>query len=174
MSNILDRWWSSLGASLSFVVGGMPSKRVGSIDARRHNLRVRKSCPECSVHMFCLCRKVWKRACVKWPTRKTDVRETQGCMVTPKRKRKYEEVYWSLAHSSLAVRCVGVSAFRFPIVSVLSLVAIMTTHCTVHMSVAWRRGSKGTCNLSVSREWDGHGWSVGRSVGWCTWSRRPR
>ena len=85
-------------------------------------------------------------------------------MAIPKRKRKYEEVRWSLAHSSLAVRCVGVSAFRFPIVSVLSLVAIMTTHCTVHMSVAWRRGSMGTCNLSVSREWDGHGWSVSWSV----------
>ena len=25
-------------------------------------------------------------------------------------------------------------------------------------------GSVGTCNLSVSREWDGHGRSVGRSV----------
>ena len=172
MSNILDRWWSSLGASLSCVVGGMPSERVGSIDARRHNLRVCKSCPECSVHMFCLCRKVWKRACVKWLTRKTDVhvRETQGCMATPKRKHKYEEVRWSLARSSLAVRCAGVSAFRFPIVTVLSLVAITTTHCTVHMSVAWRRGSMGTCNLSVSREWEGHD----RLVSQCTWSRRPR
>ena len=29
--------------------------------------------------------------------------------------------------------------FFFSIVGVLSLVAIMTTHCTVHMSVAWRR-----------------------------------
>ena len=61
-----------------------------------------------------------------------------------------------------AVRCMGVSAFRFPIVGVLSLVAIMTTHCTVHMSVAWRCGSVGMCNLSVSHEWDGHG----RSIGW--------
>ena len=26
------------------------------------------------------------------------------------------------------------------------------------------RGSVGMCNISVSREWDGHGWSVGRSV----------
>ena len=81
-------------------------------------------------------------------------------MATPKRKRKYEEVRWSLARSSLAVRCACVSAFRFPIASVLSLVAITTTHCTVHMSVAWRHGSVGTCNLSVSREWDGHGQSV--------------
>ena len=52
-------------------------------------------------------------------------------------------------------------------------VAISTTHCTVHMSnmsVALRLGSVGTCNVSVSREWDGHGRSVGdrsvdRSVG---------
>ena len=81
------------------------------------------------------------------------------------RKCKYEGVRWSLSRSSLTVRCAGVSAFRFPIVGVLSLVAITTTHCTVHMSVAWRRGSMGTCNVSVSREWDGHGRSVGRSVG---------
>ena len=52
--------------------------------------------------------------------------KTQGCMVTPTRKRKYEEVRWSLSRSSLAVRCAGVSAFRFPIVGVLSLVAIST------------------------------------------------
>ena len=84
-------------------------------------------------------------------------------MATPTRKRKYEEVRWSLSRSSLAVRCAGVSAFRFPIVGVLSLVAISTTHCT-DMSVALRLGSVGTCNVSVSREWDGHGRSVGRSM----------
>ena len=91
-------------------------------------------------------------------------------MATPTTKRKYEEVRWSLARSSLAVRCAGVSAFRFPIVGVLGLVAITTMlYCTVHMTVpcrgtAARCGSVGTCNLSVSREWDGHGQSVGRSV----------
>ena len=76
-----------------------------------------------------------------------------------------------LSRSSLAVRCAGVSAFRFPIVGVLSLVAISTTHCTVHMSdmsvagglAAWQRGH--VQRISVSREWDGHGRSVGRSVG---------
>ena len=73
-------------------------------------------------------------------------------MATPTWKRKYEEVRWSLAHSRLAVHYAGVFAFRIPIVSVLSLVAITTTHCTVHKTVAWRRGSVGTCNLSVSRE----------------------
>ena len=30
--------------------------------------------------------------------------------------------------------------------------------------MALRLGSVGTCNVSVSREWDGHGRSVGRSV----------
>ena len=83
--------------------------------------------------------------------------------MTLTRKRKYE-VHWSLSGFSLAVRCAGVSAFRFPIVGVLSLVAISTTHCTVHMSdmsVALRLGSVGTCNVSVSRERDGHGRSVG-------------
>ena len=76
--------------------------------------------------------------------------------MTPTRKRKYEEVCWSLSRSSLTVCCAGVSAFCFPIVGVLSLVAISTTHCTVHMSSAWRRGSVGMCNVSVSCEWDGH------------------
>ena len=102
--------------------------------------------------------------------RKIEVRETQGCMVTPTRKGKYEEVLWSLARSSLAVRCAGVSAFCFPIVGVLGLVAVTTMHCTVRMTVlccgmAARCGSVGMCNLSVSREWDGHGRLVGRLVG---------
>ena len=86
-------------------------------------------------------------------------------MATPTRKRKYEEVWWSISRSSLAVHCTGLSAFCFPIVGVLSLVAIITTHCTVHMSVAWRCGNIGTCNVSVSHEWDGHNWSVGWSAG---------
>ena len=88
-------------------------------------------------------------------------------MATLTRKHKYEEVRWSLSHSSLTVRCAGVSAFRFPFVGVLSLVAISTTHWTVHMSdmsVAWRLGNVGMCNVSVSREWDGHGRLVGRSM----------
>ena len=42
------------------------------------------------------------------------------------------------------------------------------THCTVHTSVAWQRGIVGMCNTSVSREWDGHGWSVSQS----TWSHK--
>ena len=57
-------------------------------------------------------------------------------MVTLTRKCKYEEVHWSLSHSTLAVSRAGVSAFRFPIIGILCLVAITTTHCTVHMSVA--------------------------------------
>ena len=57
-------------------------------------------------------------------------------MATPTRKLKYEEVCWSLSHSSLAVHCVGVSAFCFSIVSVLGLIAISTTHCTVHHTSA--------------------------------------
>ena len=91
--------------------------------------------------------------------------------MTPTRKRKYEDVRWSLSRSSLAVRCAGVSGFRFPIVGVVSLVAISTMHCTVHMSdmsIAWQLGSVGTCNVSVSCEWDGHGrlvgWSISRSM----------
>ena len=58
--NKLDRWWSSVGASLSCVVGGMLSERVGSMDARMHYVCV-KSCPECNVHMLYL----WCRKCEK-------------------------------------------------------------------------------------------------------------
>jgi len=172
--HLLDRWWSSLGASLSCVVGSMLSERVGSMDARMHYV-----CVSLVQNAACTsCESVGK--CEKgfvWSERReipSDVRETQGCMATPTRKCKYEEVRWSLSRSSLAVCCVGVSAFRFPVVGVLSLVAISTTHCTVHMSVAWQCGSVGTCNISVSHEWDGHGRLVGQSVGRCMWSRRPR
>ena len=108
----------------------------------------------------------------------------------------------SLSRSSLAVHCMGVSAFRFPIVGVLSLDYYALPPCT------WAHGSMGTCNISVSREWDEHslvpspspqlsslaekllrvirtasddsyGEGLGmrlertRSVGWCTCSRRP-
>ena len=100
--------------------------------------------------------------------RKTDVRETQGCMATSTRKRKYEEVRWSLFRSSLAVRCTGVSAFCFPIVSVLSLVAISTTHSTVHMldmSVAWQLGSVRGHVQHISITWMGRTRSVGQSLG---------
>ena len=70
-------------------MGGMLlGERVGSMDARMHYVCT-KSCPECSVHMLYLYRKV--------------------CMAAP-------------------------------------------------------RGSLGTCNVSVSREWDGHGRSVSRSM----------
>ena len=97
---------------------------------------------------------------------------TQGCMVIPTRKCKYQEVRWSLSHSSLAVRCAGVSAFRFPIVGVLSLVAISTTHCTVHMSVAWQLGSVGTYQYHVNGT-DTVGRSVYRSVGRSVDARAP-
>ena len=94
-------------------------------------------------------------------------------MATPTRKRKYEEVRWSLSRSSLAVCCAGVSAFRFPTVGVLGLIAITTTHCTVHHHARTRAlavampiwcVSVGTCNVSVSRYVNGTD-TVGRSVG---------
>ena len=131
-------------------------------------LRVRKSCPECSVQVLCcgVCRKVWKRVCAG--KKNWCIHETQGCMATPTGKHKYEEVCWSLSRSSLTVCCTGISAFRFPIVDVLSLVAITST---MHMSMACL-GSVGTCNVSVSREWDGHGQLVGQLVGRCTCSCR--
>ena len=89
---------------------------------------------------------------------------TQGCMATPTRKRKYQEVRWSLSRSSLTVHCAGVSAFRFPIVGVLSLVAISTTHCTVHMSVAWRHHVVAWARATYQYHVNGTD-TVGRSVG---------
>ena len=102
-----------------------------------------KSCPECSVHVLCLCRKVWKWFCVKWPARKSDVRESQGWwhqQWSTSMKRLA-----SLSRSSLAVRCMGVSAFRFPIVGVLSLDYYALPPCTwawqhghvQHISITW-------------------------------------
>ena len=41
------------------------------------------------------------------------------------------------------------------------------------MSVAWRLGSVGMCNVSVSREWDRHGRSVDRLIGWSVDARGP-
>ena len=43
-----------------------------------------------------------------------------------------------------------------------------TLHCSppcTWISMTWL-GSVGTCNVAVSREWDGHGRLVGRSVSW--------
>ena len=38
---------------------------------------------------------------------------------------------------------------------------------------AWQLGSVSTCNVSVSREWDGHGRSVGRLIGRSVDARGP-
>ena len=93
-------------------------------------------------------------------------------MVTPTRKRKYEEVRWSLSRSSLAVRCAGVSAFRFPVVNVLSLVAVTTTHCTVHMSMAWRRCVVAWARATYQYHVNGTD-TVSRSVGWSVDAHGP-
>ena len=91
-------------------------------------------------------------------------------MATPTRKRKYEEVRWSLSRSSLAVRCAGVSAFRFP--NVLSLVAVTTTHCTVHMSMAWWRRVVAWARATYQYHVNGTD-TVGRSVGWLVNAHGP-
>jgi len=58
---------------MMIIAGGEPelchrwhAKWEGGVYAPPYALRVRiKSCPECSVHELCLCRKVWKGVCVK-------------------------------------------------------------------------------------------------------------
>ena len=161
----LDRWWSSLGASLSCAVGSMLSERVGSMHARMHYVCM-KSCPECSVRMLFLCRKVWERACVKWLVRKTDVRKTQGCRLHRQGSasmKRFAGLCFLLSHRWCSQCC---SYHNY------------TLHCSHERGMAAPRGNVGTCNVSVSREWDRHSRSVDRSVcrsvGRCTWSRRPR
>ena len=58
--------------------------------------------------------------------------------------------------------------YDFPIVGVLSLVAITTTHCTVHMTVAWRHGVVAWARAIYQYHVNGTdtvGRLVGRSVG---------
>ena len=107
---------------------------------------------------------------------KTDVRESQGWR--HRQESASMKRFAGLSCSSLTVCCAGVSAFRFPIVSILGLIAITTAHCTVHHHARTRvlvwhgliwRTSMGTCNVSVSREWDGHS----RSVSWMVDARVP-
>ena len=180
-----DQKWNYLHVTrqMMIIAGGEPelccrrhAKREGGVYGRPYALRVRKSCPECSVHMLCLCRKVWKRACVKWPARKTDVRETQGCMHgdTDKEAQVWRGSLVSHLFQSRSLLCGCLCFLLSHRRRSQSCSCHTTTHCTVHMSMAWRHGSIGTCNLSVSREWDGHGRSISRSVGQYTWSRRPR
>ena len=88
------------------------------------------------------------------------------------KKCKYEEVRWSLSRSSLTVRCAGISAFCFPIIGVLSLVAITTTHCTVHMSVAWRRRMLVWARATYQYHVNGTD-TVGRSIGQSIGARGP-
>ena len=52
------------------IAGGEPelchrrhAKREGGVYAPPYALRVRKSCPECSVHVLCLCRSVKRGLC---------------------------------------------------------------------------------------------------------------
>ena len=95
-----------------------------------------KSCPECGVHVLCF---MQKRVCVKRPARKLQYVKDGDT------NKKVRFASWSLSHSSIAVCCAGVSAFRLPIVGILDLVTITTMHCTVHhhahkCGMAWQCG----------------------------------
>ena len=80
--------------------------------------------------------------------------------------------FTDLSRSSFRVDCAGVSAFRFPIVRVLGLIAIITTHCTVHHHARTRAQvwhgltacQHGHVQRILSCEWDGHGRSVNARV----------
>ena len=62
----LPSWhMTSITRQITIIAGGEPelccrrhAKREGGVYAPPYALRVRKSCPESSVHMLCLCRKV--------------------------------------------------------------------------------------------------------------------
>ena len=60
----------SLTRQMIIIAGGEPelchrrhAKREGGVYAPPYALRVRKSCPECSVHVLCLCRSVKRGLC---------------------------------------------------------------------------------------------------------------
>ena len=99
------------------------------------------------------------RICVKWPARKlTYMKAKDGD--TDKEAQVWKDSLISLSFQ-LTVCCTGVSA-----IGIFSIIAITTTHCTVHhhactRALAWHGliwpASMGTCKLSVSREWDRHG-----------------
>ena len=120
---------------------GMLSERVGSMHAHICMHYVCASLVQNAVWTCCAyvekCEKgfVWS----DWRQK----RESQGWGHRQGSASSYEEVRWSLSRSSLAVRCAGVSAFRFPIIGVLGLVAITTAlFTTTHMSVAaWARAT---------------------------------
>ena len=142
----------------------MLGKREGGVCARPYSLRVRKSavCTCCALYRKCensLCG-VSGKAYVK-KDGDNDKEVEASCSAS---------VSWallclrrSLSLSSLALLCVGVPLlFAFP-----SSTALVTVHR------AHQGGSIGTCNLSVSCDWDGHGRLVGRSVGRSVDARAP-
>ena len=153
---LLDRWWSLLGASLSCVVGGMLSERVYACP---YGLRMHKSCPECGVHALCL---VWKG--LVWSNQWDKL-----TYVKPKNAWRHRQGSASMKRfTGLSLLFQPRSSLRRCLCFSSAFSVLYTTHCTVHMSVAWLHASVGTCNVSVSHECDGHGRSVGR----CMWSRR--
>ena len=108
---------------------GMLSKRVGSMHAHKHFV-----CASLVQNAVCTCCAyvvVWKRVCVKWLARTlTYMKAKDGD--TDKGAQVWRDSLFSLSFQFQSFDCAGVSAFRFPIVRVLGLIAIITTHCTVH------------------------------------------
>ena len=90
-----QNWWSKwltvLTRQMMIIAGSEPElcqcrrhaiMQEGGVYGRLYALYV-LSRMQCAHVVLMTCRKVWKRACVKWPARKTDIRETQGCLATP-------------------------------------------------------------------------------------------
>ena len=152
----LDRWWSSLGASLTCVVawpGAVLSERVGSMHARMHYVS----------RMQC----AYVEKCAKgfvWSDRREELTyvKAKDCGDTYKEAQIWRARFAGLSRSSLrGCLCFSFSHRR----RFLDLVAITTTHCTVHMW-AWRgvaAWARATFQYHVNGT-DTVGRSAGRSV----------
>ncbi len=64
------RWRPCVTRQMMIIAGGEPelccrrhAKLEGGVYGPLYALRVRKSCPECSVHVLCLCRSVKRGLC---------------------------------------------------------------------------------------------------------------
>jgi len=143
-------------------------KREGGVCARPYSLRVRKSA-------VCTC-------CVLYRKCENSLYGVSGKAYVKKDGDTDKEAEASRSASvSQALLCLRRSLFpasHFVVRVSPLLFAFPSSTALVNVHRAHQRGSVGTCSLSISRDWDGHGRSVGRliarSVGRCMCSRRPR
>ena len=141
------------------------SERVGStvyMYEDPYALHVCKPCPECGVYVLCFMQKgMTKGLCKVTGERKKDV---LGRTATTTWKCKYEEVCWSLSRSNLARSSLHGCLLCHSSSHCRRSQSCSYYHYELHCSpprtqhgIVWQCGHG---YISVSHEWDGHGWSV--------------